>query len=140
MSKFIPRRCVPALESRALASVTATIGEALIVNGAGYLTNSGVATAVDIVGVAAETVNGTGGAGTKNLLYYPAFDEVLFEVDWATTTPAQTDEGETIDIVSATTVNVGASDYQQFRVYDYDYSSTTVLGSFVDSAYGAKPS
>jgi len=133
---FIPIKNIPMLRSEGQAASSITRGNAVVFSSAGYIDNAS-ATSTDIVGVAAETYdNSAGAANAVDILYWPCFADVIFQATTASTTPAQTDVGETFDLASVSTVNPGASSYSQ--VLGVEYINTTTIGvSFVDTIYGA---
>lgn len=139
---FVPVKGIPQIESGLQSNVSITKGDCLVKDSSGYLTNASVATSIGIFGVAAETYdNSAGSAGGVSIKYHPAYPTAIWKATCASTTPAQTDEGEYVDLAAAGTVNVGASNYQQVVVRAYDSTDTsTVLVSFVENAFGGKAS
>lgn len=80
---FIPIVSPPARITRQLAAgVTVVKGDTMIDNGSGYATNTAVLFADTILGVAAASVDDSGGvvAGAKNVEIYPLDDKTLYIV------------------------------------------------------------
>ena len=124
------------------------LGTALV-RTSGLLATATINTSIDIVGVCAFDV--TGDATTRNVGYYPTDADTQFLVQTKTTTPVQaTHVGTVIDLGTVTNaadavVPGSTSNAPVFlveEVYDEDGDGTldAVIGRFIETAYGGKPS
>lgn len=134
---FIPVKNIPPIRTLPQGAVSVTRGDALTIDSSGHLTNASITTVATIDGVAAETYNNSAGvAGAVNLKFFPTLPDVTFKATCASTTPAETDVGETVDLAAAGTVNVGSTSTAVFLVTAWDSADTSyVLGTFANTKY-----
>lgn len=120
---------------KAKASIAFVKGDALVDDGAGFITTASSSTAVDIRYVAAETItsNATDGVTLLNC-YSTRGVRFLADCDAA---PAQTDVGTEADLAAKNQVNPDASTNDLFFIESIDLSggavgtSTRVFGYFL---------
>jgi len=120
---------------KAKASIAFVKGNALVDDGAGFITNASSSTAVDIRYIAAETITSAAVDGTTMLNCWPVRG-IRFVAD-CDAAAAQTDVGTEADLAAAGQVNPDASTHDLFFIESIDLSggavgvSTRVFGHFL---------
>lgn len=118
----------------AKASITFVKGNALADDGAGYITNAGSGTAVDINYIADESITSASTDGATLIRCIPTRG-IRFNAD-CDAAPAQTDVGTLADLAAAGTVNPDASSNDLFFIESIDLTggavgtTTRVFGYF----------
>jgi hypothetical protein len=118
----------------AKASIAFVKGNALVDDGAGFITNGASSTAVDVNYIADETVTSSGTDGATLVRCIPTRG-IRFNAD-CDAAPAQTDVGTLADLGAAGNVNPDASSNDLFFIESIDLSggavgtTTKVFGYF----------
>jgi len=120
--------------------ITVTRGNALVDNGAGYLTNATADSSNDIIGVASITIVGD---ATLKVSYWPAYPDVWFKAD-CDGAPTRAQINTVVDLSDANTIDedsTGNSPVFLIKgILDENADGTydRVYGPFVNTHYGAK--
>ena len=137
---FKPAKNIPALVYLPMSNVSIVKGNALVWS-SGYVTNATADSSTNIVGVAAQTIDNSGGsAGDYNLPVWPANADVEFSVD-SEGTPSQALVGTVCDLADANTVDEDSTgNAPVFLIRSMTAAAGgPVVGTFVENVFGGVP-
>ena len=134
---FKPVKRVPEMKTYPMSNVAIVKGNAVVWS-SGYITNATADSSGNIVGVAACSIDNSGGsAGAYNIAIWPAYEDVEFEVD-TEGTPTQSLVGTVCDLSDANTIDEDSTGNSPvFLIRSITAAAGgPVIGSFIESAFG----
>jgi hypothetical protein len=124
---------------RDLAAVSVESGDCLFDDGTGYVTNVGTAFAATFIGIAGVAVdNSAGAAGDVKVPIIPPLPHYKFVVKAESTTLAQTDVGEIVDLQANDSIDPGDTTLVEwgFVIDEIDISTDAVAANTQGFAQG----